>query len=152
MSIDSVKQYFRDRNLDLNVIEFKESSATVELAAQLLGVEPARIAKTMAFQLKERAVLIIAKGDARVDNRKYKDYFGEKAKMLKADQVSAVTGHPIGGVCPFGLSSPLAIYLDENLKEFDYVYPAGGSPHSAVRITVNQLAEVTQGQWVDVCS
>lgn len=152
MSLESVKRQFEELKLGLNVIELAESSATVQLAAQVLGVEPARIAKTMAFRLKERDILIVAKGDARVDNRKYKAFFNEKAKMLKPEEVLQVTGHPVGGVCPFGLKQRLAVYLDNSLKEFDYVFPAGGSPNSAVKITVSELATVTGGAWVDVCA
>ena len=151
MSLESVKKQFREQNWGLNIVELGESSATVELAAKALGVEPARIAKTMAFRLKDRDLLILSKGDARVDNRKYKDCFGEKLKMLKSDEVLEVTGHPVGGVCPFGLKKPLDIYLDQSLREFDYVFPAGGSPNSAVKITIGQLVELTNGKWVDVC-
>lgn len=151
MSVDSVKQHFKTAGLELEVIEFTESSATVELAARVLGVETGRIAKTMAFRLKERDILIVTKGDARIDNRKYKETFKEKAKMMNHDEVAAVAGHPVGGVCPFGLKNPLAIYLDRSLQAFDIVYPAGGSPSSAVKITVEQLAKITGGTWVDVC-
>lgn len=151
MSVESVKEQFQEQNLNLEVLEFNQSSATVELAAEAIGVEPNRIAKTMAFRVKDQEVLIVSKGNARIDNRKYKDYFKAKAKMLKADEVLEITGHPVGGVCPFGLKKPLQIYLDESLKEFDYVYPAGGSPNSAVKTTIEQLEEVTRGAWVDVC-
>jgi Cys-tRNA(Pro) deacylase len=151
MSVESVKRYFSEAGFGLEVIEFEESSATVDLAARVLGVEPGRIAKTMAFRLKDRDILVLVKGDARIDNRKYKEQFGEKAKMMSFEEVVTITGHPVGGVCPFGLKHPLDIYLDRTLKEFDYVYPAGGSPSSAVKITVARLAEVTQGAWVDVC-
>jgi prolyl-tRNA editing enzyme YbaK/EbsC (Cys-tRNA(Pro) deacylase) len=151
MSVETVKQYFKEAGLELKVIEFTESSATVELAAGLLGVEPGRIAKTMAFRLKDRDILIIAKGDARIDNHKFKEYFKEKATMMAHDDVAAVTGHPVGGVCPFALKNQLDIYLDQTLREFDYVYPAGGSPNSAVKISVDILAKVTGGTWVDVC-
>ncbi|MCT4620613.1 MAG: YbaK/EbsC family protein [Marinisporobacter sp.] len=151
MSVESVKEQFQEQNLNLEVLEFNQSSATVELAAEAIGVEPNRIAKTMAFRVKDQEVLIVSKGNARIDNRKYKDYFKAKAKMLKADEVLEITGHPVGGVCPFGLKKPLQIYLDESLKEFDYVYPAGGSPNSAVKTTIEQLEEVTKGAWVDVC-
>ncbi|QZY54091.1 YbaK/EbsC family protein [Crassaminicella profunda] len=151
MSIESVRKQFQEQKLNLEVLELNHSSATVELAAEAIGVEPNRIAKTMAFRVKDHEILIISKGNARIDNRKYKDYFNAKAKMLKADEVLEITGHPVGGVCPFGLENPLAIYLDESLKEFDYVYPAGGSPNSAVKTTIEQLEEVTKGIWVDVC-
>jgi len=149
--VESVRKYFRDNNLDFKIIEFDESTATVELAARALGVEPALIAKTMAFRLKEKDILILSKGDARVDNRKFKDTFGQKAKMMKPEEVLKITGHPVGGVCPFGLKTDMEIYLDMSLKEFDIVYPAAGSRNSAVEITPGQLAEITGDCWVDVC-
>ena len=151
MSLESVQEQFQKRNPDLKVIILDQSSATVALAAQALGVEPARIAKTMAFRLKDRDILILATGDARVDNHKYKEALGEKCRMLKVEEVMAITGHPVGGVCPFGLKNPLPVYLDRSLLTFDYVYPAGGSPNSAVKIDVARLQEVTQGEWIDVC-
>jgi Cys-tRNA(Pro) deacylase len=151
MSISSVKQQFKQEDLPLEVVEFDTSTATVELAAQALGVEPARIAKTMAIQLKDRNILLLAKGDVKLDNRKFKDTFLEKAKFMKPDQVMAITGHPVGGVCPFGLKNALPIYLDESLKIFDYVYPAGGGANTAVKIQVDDLADLTQATWVDVC-
>ena len=151
MSLESVKRHFHEENLDLNVIELESSSATVELAAKALHVEPGRIAKTMVFRLKDHDILILAKGDARIDNHKYKDFFKEKAKMIGADEVLEVTGHPVGGVCPFGLKIPLPVYLDQSLKQFDYVFPAGGSPNSAVKIALDSLQKITHGQWVDVC-
>lgn len=151
MSLVSVKQQFDLMNWTFPIIEFEASTATVELAAEALGVEPGRIAKTMAIRQKEQDILVLAAGCARIDNRKYKDFFQEKAKFIGFDDVEAVTGHPVGGVCPFGLKQPLPIFLDESLKEFDVVYPAAGSPHSAVRLTVQQLAEITGGSWIDVC-
>jgi prolyl-tRNA editing enzyme YbaK/EbsC (Cys-tRNA(Pro) deacylase) len=150
MSLDSVKRQFQEENFGLEVIEFEESSATVELAAQLLGVAPGRIAKTMAFHLKDRDILVLFKGDVRIDNQKFRACFGEKASLLKPEQVLEATGHPVGGVCPFGLKQPLQVYLDLSLQEFDYVYPAGGSHNSAVKISVSRLAEITGGNWVDV--
>jgi prolyl-tRNA editing enzyme YbaK/EbsC (Cys-tRNA(Pro) deacylase) len=152
MSLESVKKQFKEQGLALKVVELGTSSATVELAAKALNVEPGRIAKTMALQLKEQAILILAKGDARIDNHKYKECFNEKVKMLKPDEVLAVTGHPVGGVCPFGLKKTLPVYLDKSLREFDYVFPAGGSPNSAVKIDIDHLKEITHGEWVDVCS
>lgn len=151
MSLESVKQYFKDNNLSLEIIEMGQSTATVELAANALGVEPALIAKTMAFKLKDRNILILSEGDARIDNRKFKDYFHTKAKMLSADEVLEFTGHPVGGVCPFGLKTQMDTYLDESLKKFEYVYPAAGSRNSAVKITPEELSKVTSGTWVDVC-
>ena len=152
MSIENVKKYFAENQLPLEVIEFNQSTATVDLAAQALGVEPARIAKTMAIRLKEEDILLLAKGDVKLNNRKFKDAFKQKAKFISGDEVLEATGHPVGGVCPFGLSKPLRIYLDESLKVFDYVFPAGGGPNTAVKIEVDYLHQVTQGQWVDVCT
>ncbi len=152
LSIESVKTHFTEERLPLEVIEMKTSTATVELAAAALGVEPARIAKTMAFRLKDEDILVVAKGDVRVDNKKFKTVFEQKAKFIKAEDVMDATGHPVGGVCPFGLSRPMRIYLDESLKVFDYVYPAGGGANTAVKIEVDYLAEVTQGTWVNVCN
>jgi prolyl-tRNA editing enzyme YbaK/EbsC (Cys-tRNA(Pro) deacylase) len=151
MSIESVKTHFETEKLPLEVLEMKTSTATVELAAAALGVEPARIAKTMAFRLKDEDILLVAKGDVRVDNKKFKMAFEQKAKFIKADEVETATGHPVGGVCPFGLAKPLKVYLDESLKVFDYVYPAGGGANTAVKIDVDYLAEVTCGTWVNIC-
>lgn len=151
MSVEAVRKYFQDNNLDLEVIEFKESTATVELAAQVLGVEPDRIAKTMAIKMKSGNIILVTKGGARLDNRKFKDCFKEKGTMISHDEVENITGHPVGGVCPFALKEGLKVYLDVSLKEFDIVYPAGGSPSSAVRITPEYLQQVTNGEWVDVC-
>ena len=150
MSLDSVKRQFQENNWGLEVIELEASSATVELAAQALGVNAGRIAKTMAVHLKDRNILILIKGDARIDNQKYRACFGEKANLLKPEQVLEITGHPVGGVCPFGLKQPIQVYLDLSLREFDYVYPAGGSPNSAVKIDVSRLAEITGENWVDL--
>jgi prolyl-tRNA editing enzyme YbaK/EbsC (Cys-tRNA(Pro) deacylase) len=151
MSLSSVKAFFADLQLDIPILETEANTATVALAAQAHGVEPGRIAKTLAFKLADdRAVLLVARGDARIDNSKFKTALG-KGKMLSTDVVAEITGHPVGGVCPFGLAQPLPIYLDVSLKAFDEVLPAAGSVNSAVRISVEMLAEVTQGQWVDVC-
>ena len=151
MSLESVRQFFAARQLDIPVIELEVSTATVALAAEAHGVEPGRIAKTLAFRVGAgQAILLVARGDARIDNRKFKDALG-KGKMLPADEVVALTGHPVGGVCPFGLASDLPIYLDRSLRAFDEVLPAAGAVHSAVRISPTQLAEITGGQWVDVC-
>jgi prolyl-tRNA editing enzyme YbaK/EbsC (Cys-tRNA(Pro) deacylase) len=123
----------------------------VLLAAQAHGVEAGRIAKTLAFRLGDgRAILLVARGDARIANSKFKTVFG-KGKMLGTDEVVALTGHPVGGVCPFGLAHPLPVFLDESLLAFDEVLPAAGSVHSALRISPQQMAEIAQGQWVDVC-
>ena len=151
MSLESVKKQFNEENLGLEVMELEESTATVDLAAKAIGVEPGQIAKTMAFGLKDKNILIVSKGDAKIDNKKYKECFSTKAKMLNIDEVLEITGHPVGGVCPFGLKNPLKIYLDVSLRQYDYVYPAAGSPHAAVKITLDKLEEVTSGEWIDVC-
>ncbi len=151
MSKETVQQQFIEQDLNLEIIEFSESTATVELAAQAIGVQPAQIAKTMGFQLKDQPIVIVSKGDARIDNKKFKSTFASKAKMIRFDEIESITGHPAGGVCPFGLKSGVSIYLDESLKEFELVYPAGGTPNTAVKIHINQLADVTKGTWVDVC-
>ena len=151
MSLQSVRDFFMTRQVDLPIIELAVSTATVALAAEAHGVEPGRIAKTLAFRLSAgRVVILVASGDARIDNRKFKKAFG-KGRMLAADEVAELTGHPVGGVCPFGLAQPLPIYLDTSLRNFDEVLPAAGATHSAVRISPAQLAAVTNGQWVDVC-
>lgn len=151
MSLESVRQFFAARQLDIPVIELEVSTATVALAAEAHGVEPGRIAKTLAFRIGSgQAILLVARGDARINNRKFKDALG-KGKMLATDEVVELTGHPVGGVCPFGLASDLPIYLDRSLQAFDEVLPAAGAVHSAVRISPERLAEITGGQWVDVC-
>jgi prolyl-tRNA editing enzyme YbaK/EbsC (Cys-tRNA(Pro) deacylase) len=151
MSLTSVKAFFADLQLDVPILETEANTATVALAAQAHGVEPGRIAKTLAFKLADgREVLLVARGDARIDNGKFKAALG-KGKMLSTDVVADITGHPVGGVCPFGLARPLPIFLDVSLKAFDEVLPAAGSVNSAVRLSVELLAQVTQGVWVDVC-
>jgi len=151
MSLQSVREFFSSRDLDIPIIELEVSTATVALAAEAHGVEPGRIAKTLAFRLREGdTILLVAGGDARIDNRKFKERFG-KGKMLPAEEVMALTGHPVGGVCPFGLAQPLEIYLDQSLQRFDEVLPAAGATHTAVRISPPLLADLTGGQWVDVC-
>lgn len=151
MSLQSVRDFFASHGLDIPIIELDVSTATVDLAAQAHGVEPGRIAKTLAFRLGDgRQVLLVARGDARIHNQKFKAALG-KGKMLPQHEVEVLTGHPVGGVCPFGLAQPLPIYLDRSLQDFDEVLPAAGAVHSALRISPQQLAEVTGGQWVDVC-
>src|SRR5204862_5916309 len=132
-------------------VESPMSSATVTLAAEAYGVEPARIAKTLSLRIGERVVLIVASGTSRMDNKKLKAHFGGKLKMLGIEEVADITGHEVGGVCPFGLKSPLPVYCDVSLKAFDIVVPAAGSTHSAVRIAPQRMAELTGAQWVDVC-
>lgn len=151
MSVESVKKHIEESGFNLEIIELDESTATVKLAAKALGVEPARIAKTMAIRLKNKDILILSKGDVRIDNRKFKDFFNEKAKFINLEEIEEATGHPVGGVCPFGLIKPLDIYLDISLKEFDYVYPAAGGPNTCMKIDVDYLAETTKGIWIDVC-
>lgn len=151
MSLQSVRDFFAARQLDIPIIEQEVSTATVALAAEAHGVEAGRIAKTLAFRINGgQAILLVARGDARIDNRKFKDCFG-KGKMLPAEEVVELTGHPVGGVCPFGLANDLPIYLDQSLQAFDEVLPAAGAIHSAVRLSPALLAEITGGQWVDVC-
>lgn len=151
MSLESVRAEFVARGLDIAIIELEVSTATVALAADAHGVEPGRIAKTLAFRLGDgRAILLVARGDARIDNRLFKAQFG-RGRMLGADDVVTLTGHPVGGVCPFGLAQPLPIYLDRSLCDFDEILPAAGAIHSAVRLSPQQLAEITGGEWVEVC-
>lgn len=150
MSVDSVRAFFASKGLSLEILESDVSTATVALAAEAHGVEPGRIAKTLAFRLTDgRAMLLVARGDARIDNRKFKDAFG-KGKMLPGEEVEALTGHPVGGVCPFGLATALPVYLDTSLRAFDEVLPAAGGIHTAVRVTPHALADITGGEWVDV--
>lgn len=151
MSLEQVKKQFKDKNLNLKILEFDKSTATVELAAKTVGVEPGQIAKTLAFHVKGEDILIVAKGDARVDNKKFKTYFNGKGKMMTPEMLLKVTGHSIGGVCPFGLKTPISIYLDESLKKFEKVYPAAGNSNTAVEITLNELEQITNGVWIDVC-
>ena len=151
MSIESVRAFFADKAPDIAVIESPISSATVALAAEAYGVEPGRIAKTLSLRIGERVVLIIASGTSRMDNKKLKARFGGKPKMLGVDEVAEITGHDVGGVCPFGLKTPLPVYCDVSLKAFDEVVPAAGSTHSAVRIAPSRMAELVKAEWVDVC-
>ena len=151
MSVASVRAHFEALNIDIPILETAENTATVVLAAAAHGVEPGRIAKTLAFQLADgRAVLLLARGDARIDNAKFKTALG-KGKMLSPDVVADITGHPVGGVCPFGLASPLPVYLDVSLKIYSEVIPAAGSINSAVRMSPEKMADITQALWVDVC-
>jgi prolyl-tRNA editing enzyme YbaK/EbsC (Cys-tRNA(Pro) deacylase) len=151
MSIESVRAFFADKAPDIAVIESPISSATVALAAEAYGVEPGRIAKTLSLRIGERVVLIIASGTSRMDNKKLKARFGGNPKMLGVDEVADITGHEVGGVCPFGLKTPLPVYCDVSLKVFDEVVPAAGSTHSAVRIAPSRMAELVAAEWVDVC-
>ncbi len=151
MSLESVRAFFAEKAPDIAVIVTEQSSATVELAAAAHGVEPAQIAKTICLRAGEEAMLVVAAGTARLDNRKFKDAFSGKPRMLGADEVAALTGHPVGGVCPFGLATPLPVYCDVSLKRFDIVVPAAGATNSAVHIAPERMAALTGAMWVDVC-
>lgn len=151
MSLESVRRFFLAHAPDIEVIVTEASSATVPEAASAHGVAPAQIAKTLSLRVGEKVFLVVAAGTARLDNRKCKDTFGGKAAMLAADEVAAITGHPVGGVCPFGLATPLQVYCDVSLKAFDIVVPAAGSPNSALRIAPERMATLVDAQWVDVC-
>jgi prolyl-tRNA editing enzyme YbaK/EbsC (Cys-tRNA(Pro) deacylase) len=151
MSLESVRAFFAEKAPDIAVIESPDSSATVTLAAAAYGVEPARIAKTLSLRIGERVVLIVASGTSRMDNRKVKARFGGKPKMLGIDEVAEITGHEVGGVCPFGLKTPLPVYCDMSLRAFDEIVPAAGSTHSAVRIAPSRMAELVDAEWIDVC-
>ena len=152
MSIEKVRAYFEHFGIADRIREFTVSSATVELAAAALGCDGAHIAKTMSFMTPDGVILVVAAGDARIDNHKYKDTFHVKAKMIPFEQVEEVTGHAPGGVCPFGIKDGIEVYLDESLKRFETVYPAAGDDHSAVRLTILELEEVSGAKgWVDVC-
>jgi prolyl-tRNA editing enzyme YbaK/EbsC (Cys-tRNA(Pro) deacylase) len=151
MSLESVRAFFAAYAPDIAVIESPVSSATVALAAEAYGVEPGRIAKTLSLRIGERVVLIVTSGTSRMDNKKVKALFGGKPKMLGLGEVADITGHEVGGVCPFGLKTPLPVYCDVSLKAFDEVVPAAGSIHSAVRIAPARMAELVAAEWVDVC-
>lgn len=152
MSIERAKEHLKKYGFENRVQEFDVSSATVELAAQAVGVEPCRIAKTLSFLTKEGPILIVAAGDARIDNHKYKERFHTKAKMLSPEQVTELIGHAVGGVCPFGIRDGVLVYLDESLKRFETVFPAVGSANSAVELTIPELELCAEADgWVDVC-
>ena len=152
MAIERVREYFAEYNMESRIQEFDVSSATVELAAAALNCEPKRIAKTLSFMVDGRALLVVTAGDAKVDNRKYKDQFGVKAKMLSADEVENLVGHAVGGVCPFGINEGIDVYLDESLKRFNTVFPACGSSNSAIELTIEELEKYSGFKaWVDVC-
>lgn len=152
MAIEKVRNYFAGCGMADRILEFDSSSATVELAANALGCEPCRIAKTLSFMVGEAPILIVAAGDAKVDNAKYKAKFGTKAKMLTPDEVVQLIGHAIGGVCPFAVNDGVTVYLDESLKRFDTVFPACGSSNSAIELTIPELEEHSgYSEWVDVC-
>ena len=152
MSAESVQAWLANHAPDLSIIETELSTATVDTAAVALNVEPGRIAKTLAVRVGERTVLVVARGDARLDNQKSKAEFGARPRMLGADETFALTGHPVGGVCPFGLKSPLPIYLDLSLRAFDVVYPAGGSLNTSVECPTERLFDLVGERWVDLCN
>jgi prolyl-tRNA editing enzyme YbaK/EbsC (Cys-tRNA(Pro) deacylase) len=151
MSLESVRAFLAEKAPDINVLETDVSTATVAQAAAAHGVAPRQISKTLSLRLGERIVLIVVAGDARLDNKKVKAAFGAKPRMLEAEEVSGITGHPVGGVCPFGLATPLPIYCDVSLRDLGEVVPAAGATNAAVRIDALRLAELVGAQWVDVC-
>lgn len=152
MSMERAKAWLANFGLESRIQEFTQSSATVELAAQRLGTEPARIAKTLSFLVDGNAILVVVAGDMKVDNTKYKATFHTKAKMLSQDQVEPMTGHMVGGVCPFGVNEGVRVYLDESLRRFSTVFPAVGTAASAIELTVSELEQVSGYKaWVDVC-
>lgn len=152
MAIEVVREYFKKFSMEDKILEYEASCATVELAAKALNVAPERIAKTLSFKKEEGCLLVVAAGDAKIDNSKFKSSFGVKAKMLTPDEVLKQVGHAVGGVCPFGISEHIPVYLDVSLKRFDTVFPACGSSNSAIELTCDELFTYANGlQWVDVC-
>ena len=151
MSLESVRSWLTQHAPDLRLIELEETTATVETAAKALGVEPGRIAKTLAVRAGEHLFLLCTRGNARLDNRKCKNEFGARPRMLGAEETLELTGHAVGGVCPFGLKQPLPVYLDVSLQAFDVVYPAGGSLNSSVEAPTERLFELVAERWVDLC-
>lgn len=151
MSLESVRAWLAANAPDLLLIEVEETTATVDTAAQALGVEPGRIAKTLAVRAGDHLFLVVARGDARLDNRKCKDEFGARPRMLGSEETLELTGHPVGGVCPFGLANDVPVYLDVSLKEFATVYPAGGSLNTSVKVGPERLFDLVAERWVDLC-
>lgn len=152
MSIENVKTFFKQYHIDSRIQEFEVSSATVDLAAAALSCEPARIAKTLSFMVDGKAILIVAAGDTKVDNKKFKAFFHTKAKMLSSDELTRIVGHPAGGVCPFAVKEGVSVYLDISLKRFTTVYPACGSSNSAIELTISELERYSSySGWLDVC-
>ena len=152
MAIDKVKEYFKPLHMEDHILEFDVSSATVELATEALHCEEKRIAKTMSFLVGEQPILIVTAGDTKIDNAKYRHFFGAKAKMIPGEEVEAIIGHAIGGVCPFAINENVKVYLDESLKRFQTVFPAAGSPNSAIELTIPELEKYSNFlQWIDVC-
>lgn len=152
MSVETVKQYLSQFGVENRVLEFESSSATVELAAAVLGVEGARIAKTLSFKTADGAMLVVMAGDAKIDNRKFKDFFGFKAKMLSHEEAVELVGHAVGGVCPFAVNEGIKVYTDISMKRFSTVFPAAGSSSSAIELTCDELFRYSYAEeWVDVC-
>lgn len=151
MSLETVRAFIAEHAPDIEIIETEASSATVPLAAAAHGVAPGQIAKTLSLRIGERVVLVVTRGDARLDNKKAKAALGGKPRMLDLEEVAGITGHPVGGVCPFGLATPLPVYCDVSLKAFDEVVPAAGSTNSALRIAPQRMAEITRAGWIDIC-
>ena len=152
MSVDKVKKYFSQYGMDSRILEFDVSSATVDLAAAALNCEPGRIAKTLSFMVQDTPILIVSAGDVKIDNAKYKAFFGKKAKMLTADQVMELVGHAVGGVCPFAIKDGVTVYLDASLKKYETVFPACGSSNSAIELTIEEMEKYSgYKEWVDVC-
>jgi prolyl-tRNA editing enzyme YbaK/EbsC (Cys-tRNA(Pro) deacylase) len=151
MTVETVRAFFAAHAPDIEILETAGSTATVDMAAKGHGVLPAQIAKTLSLRIKDRTLLIVTSGTARLNNRKIKDVLGGKPRMLTADEVVSMTGHPVGGVCPFGLATKLPVYCDISLKAFDEVVPAAGSTNSALRIGPARMAELVKAEWVDVC-
>jgi prolyl-tRNA editing enzyme YbaK/EbsC (Cys-tRNA(Pro) deacylase) len=151
MTVESVRAFFKEKVPEIEVTEHTFSTASVADAAATIGVAPGQIAKTLAIKIGDNVVLVVARGDARLDNKKLKAAFGGRPSMLSIEVVADLTGHPVGGVCPFGLIQPLPIYCDVSLKDFDLVHPAAGSKNSSVCLSPARLAELTDAQWVDVC-
>jgi prolyl-tRNA editing enzyme YbaK/EbsC (Cys-tRNA(Pro) deacylase) len=151
MTVETVRAFLSAHAPDIEIVELQDSTATVELAARRHGVLPAQIAKTLSLRVKDRSLLVVTCGDARLNNRKVKDALGGKASMLTSDEVVATTGHPVGGVCPFGLATVLPVYCDVSLRAFDEVLPAAGSTNSALRISPLRMAALVRAEWVDVC-
>lgn len=152
MAIEKVKAYFAEYNMEGKILEFEVSSATVELAAKAVNCEPERIAKTLSFVVQEKPILIVAAGDAKIDNSKYKAMFHTKAKMIPAQDVEDLIGHAVGGVCPFGINDEVVVYLDESLKRFESVFPACGSSNSAIELSISELERYSNyKEWIDVC-
>ena len=151
MSIERVRAFMRERNMEDRILEFDVSSATVALASEAVGCAPERIAKTLSFLVDGGAVLVVAAGDARVDNPKFKAQFHTKAKMLTPEEVVNLVGHAVGGVCPFAVNEGVKVYLDESLRRFETVFPACGSSNSAIELTLPELEQLSGGEWIDVC-